>query len=68
MFASSSTQAAAWPSPAPGNANELPLVAARKAQAAAATPATPAVATAAEEGAAVEARQLQNPPQLPPLP
>ena len=65
MFASSSTQAAAWPSPAPGNANELPLVAARKAQAAAATP---AVATAAEEGAAVEARQLQNLPQLPPLP
>ena len=64
MFASSSTLVAAWPSPAPGNAIELPMVAARMVPPSTATlPATAAAAAAAaeEEGAAVEARQLRNP-------
>ena len=53
MFASSLTLAAALASPVPGNATELPLVAARIVQPA---------ATSAVEGAAVEARRLPVPP------
>ena len=71
MFASSLTLAAALASPVPGNATELPLVAARIVPPAATSAVegavvearqlpVPPVATAAVKGAAVEARQLQN--------